>query len=40
MKPRSWVPNAVPVTIRKRFGPSRVTVKSHSIPPRALSMDV
>ena len=40
MKPRSCVPKAVPVTIRNRAGPSRVTVKSHSMPPRALSMDV
>ena len=35
---RSWLPNAVPVTIPKRSSPSRVTVKSHSIPPRRLSI--
>ena len=33
-------PNAVPVTIRKRSGSSRVAVKSHSIPPRLFSIDV
>ena len=37
---RSCWPNAVPVTIRKRSSASRVTVKSHSIPPRALSICV
>ena len=40
MKPRSWVPKAVPVTMRNRVGPSRVTVKSHSMPPRSFSIDV
>ena len=40
IQPRSWVPKALPVTMRKRSVASRVTVKSHSIPPRALSMDV
>jgi hypothetical protein len=29
------VPNAVPVTTRNASGPVRVTVKSHSMPPRA-----
>ena len=33
-------PNAVPVTIWKRSSASRATVKSHSIPPRALSICV
>ena len=37
---RSWLPNAVPVTIPKRSSSSRVTVKSHSIPPRRLSICV
>jgi hypothetical protein len=37
---RSCRPKAVPVTIRKRSSPSRVTVKSHSIPPFALSICV
>ena len=37
---RSWRPNAVPVTIRKRSSARRVTVKSHSIPPRSFSIDV
>src|SRR5215207_4734206 len=37
---RSWRPNAVPVTIRNRFSARRVTVKSHSIPPRSFSIDV
>src|SRR5205823_7467485 len=37
---RSCCPNAVPVTIRKRSSARRVTVKSHSIPPRAFSIDV
>src|ERR687897_368212 len=31
---RSWLPKAVPVTIPKRSSSSRVTVKSHSMPPR------
>ena len=35
---RSWLPNAVPVTMRKRSSSSRVTVKSHSMPPRRLSI--
>src|SRR5947209_4431605 len=33
-------PNAVPVTIRKRSSASRVTVKSHSTPPRRFSICV
>ena len=37
---RSWRPNAVPVTIQKRSSASRATVKSHSIPPRELSICV
>ena len=37
---RSWVPNAVPVTIQKRSSSSCVTVKSHSMPPRRLSICV
>src|SRR5712692_5890314 len=37
---RSCRPNAVPVTIRKRSSASRVIVKSHSIPPRWLSICV
>src|SRR5437588_5380897 len=37
---RSCWPNAVPVTIQNRSSARRVTVKSHSIPPRALSIDV
>jgi hypothetical protein len=40
IQPRSWLPNAVPVTIPKRSSSSRVTVKSHSIPPRRLSICV
>ena len=32
--------NAVPVTIRNRSSPRRVTVKSHSMPPRGLSICV
>jgi hypothetical protein len=36
----SWRPKAVPVTMRKRSSPRRVTVKSHSIPPRSFSIDV
>ena len=34
---RSWLPNAVPVTSRNRSGAVRVTVRSHSMPPRRLS---
>jgi hypothetical protein len=37
---RSWLPKAVPVTIPNRSSSSRVTVKSHSIPPRRLSICV
>ena len=37
---RSCCPNAVPVTILKRSSPRRVTVKSHSMPPRAFSICV
>ena len=37
---RSWRPKAVPVTIPKRSSASRETVKSHSIPPRELSICV
>ena len=37
---RSWRPKAVPVTIRNRSTESRVTVTSHSMPPRLLSIDV
>src|SRR5438034_1077958 len=37
---RSCRPNAVPVTMRKRSSASRVTVKSHSTPPRGLSICV
>ena len=37
---RSCWPNAVPVTILKRSSASRVTVKSHSIPPRSFSICV
>ena len=37
---RSWVPKAVPVTIQNRSSSSWVTVKSHSIPPRRLSICV
>ena len=40
IQPRSWFPNAVPVTIRNRSGARRVTVKSHSIPPREFSICV
>ena len=35
---RSWLPKAVPVTIEKRSSARRATVKSHSIPPRELSI--
>ena len=38
IQPRSWLPKAVPVTIRKRRSARRVTVKSHSIPPRLFSI--
>jgi hypothetical protein len=34
------LPNAVPVTMRKRSSASRVTVKSHSMPPRWFSICV
>ena len=37
---RSCWPNAVPVTMRKRSSASRVTVKSHSMPPRGFSICV
>ena len=37
---RSCWPNAVPVTMRNRSSASRVTVKSHSIPPRGFSIEV
>ena len=37
---RSCWPKAVPVTMRKRSSASRVTVKSHSIPPRSFSICV
>jgi hypothetical protein len=37
---RSCVPNAVPVTIENSSSSTRVTVKSHSIPPRRLSICV
>ena len=37
---RSCRPNAVPVTMRKRSSASRVTVKSHSTPPRGFSICV
>ena len=37
---RSWRPNAVPVTIEKRSSARRATVKSHSMPPRELSICV
>jgi hypothetical protein len=34
------LPNAVPVTIENSSSSTRVTVKSHSIPPRRLSICV
>src|SRR5438552_14333607 len=34
------MPNAVPVMMRKRCSPSRVIVKSHSMPPPSLSICV
>ena len=34
----SWFPNAVPVTSMKRSSASRVTVRSHSMPPRVFSI--
>ena len=37
---RSWLPNAVPVTIENRSSARRATVKSHSMPPRRLSICV
>ena len=37
---RSWSPIAPPVTTRKRSLPSRVTVRSHLIPPLGVSIDV
>ena len=37
---RSCWPKAVPVMIRKRSISRRVMVKSHSMPPRGLSMEV
>ena len=37
---RSWLPNAVPVTIENSSSSTRVTVKSHSMPPRLLSICV
>jgi len=41
LDPREVVlPECRTVTMRKRSSSSRVTVKSHSIPPRALSIDV
>ena len=36
--PMSWFPNAVPVTSMKRSSASRVTVRSHSMPPRVFSI--
>ena len=36
--PMSWLPKAVPVTRRNRWGSSLVTVRSHSMPPRWLSI--
>ena len=36
--PMSWLPNAVPVTSMKRSSASRVTVRSHSMPPRVFSI--
>ena len=38
IQPRSWLPKAVPVTMKNRSSAKRVTVKSHSIPPRRLSI--
>jgi hypothetical protein len=34
----SWLANAVPVTIWNTCSSTRVTVKSHSIPPRRVSL--
>ena len=35
---RSWLPNAVPVTIERAPPPGAQPVKSHSIPPRAIHL--
>ena len=37
---RSWRPTAPPVTTKKRSSASRVTVRSHMIPPRGASIAV